>query len=99
MIFILRTLFVGNLPFSSTQNEITEYFGRLGTVHSVNVILHKETGRPRGFCFVEMDDAGAEEAIKTLNGVSFGGRALKVEARKRDQPKTGDREGEAPTAN
>jgi RNA recognition motif-containing protein len=91
---VLKTLFVGNLPFSSTQSEITDHFGRLGTVHSVNLIVHRETGRPKGFCFIEMDDAGAEEAIKTLNGSMFGGRSLKVEARKRDlQPQ--DREPDA----
>ena len=94
----MKTLFVGNLPFSSTRTEISEYFGRLGTVHSVNLILNKETGRPRGFCFVEMDDAGADEAIKTLNGVVFGGRPLKVESRKRDQPKQNDRPSDAADA-
>jgi RNA recognition motif-containing protein len=82
----LKTLFIGNLPFSSTQAEIAELFGRCGTVHSVNLIIHKETGRPRGFGFVEMDDQAADAALATLNGTEFGGRSLKVEARKRDLP-------------
>jgi RNA recognition motif-containing protein len=89
---------VGNLPFKSTPSEISEYFGRLGTVQSVNVILHKETGRPRGFCFVEMDDDGADEAVKTLNGSMFGGRPIKVEPRKRDQASAERAAEQAPEA-
>ncbi|MDR1166157.1 MAG: RNA-binding protein [Deltaproteobacteria bacterium] len=87
----MRTLFVGNLPFSSTSTEITNLFSQHGTVNSVNLIYHRETGRPKGFCFVEMDEEGAEKALKALNGVEFGGRALKVETRKRDtSPKSED---------
>jgi RNA recognition motif-containing protein len=80
----LKTLFVGNLPFSSTQTEIAELFGHHGQVNSVNLIYHRETGRPKGFCFIEMDEEGAEKAINALNGHPFGGRPLKVEIRKRD---------------
>ncbi|MDR1080506.1 MAG: RNA-binding protein [Deltaproteobacteria bacterium] len=80
----MKTLFIGNLPFSSTQAEITELFSQCGAVHAVNLIFHKETGRPRGFGFVEMDDDAADAALATLNGTDFGGRSLKVEARHRD---------------
>ncbi|MDR2340290.1 MAG: RNA-binding protein [Deltaproteobacteria bacterium] len=80
----MKTLFVGNLPFSSTQAEITELFAQFGTVNSVTMIAHRESGRPRGFCFVEMDDQGALDAIKGLNETEFGGRKLKVELRYRD---------------
>jgi RNA recognition motif-containing protein len=80
----LKTLFVGNLPFSSSQADITELFAQHGTVNLVTMIVHKESGRPRGFCFVEMDDDGAQEAITALNGTEFGGRKLKVEFRYRD---------------
>ncbi|MDR1037773.1 MAG: RNA-binding protein [Deltaproteobacteria bacterium] len=79
----MKTLFIGNLPFASTQAEIADLFGQCGTVHSVNLIFHKETGRPRGFGFVEMDDQAADAAL-SLNGTEFGGRNLKVEARHRD---------------
>jgi RNA recognition motif-containing protein len=80
----LKTLYIGNLPFTSTQADIAELFGRYGAVHSVNLIFHKETGRPRGFGFVEMDDDGADAALAALNGSDLSGRSLKVEARKRD---------------
>jgi RNA recognition motif-containing protein len=78
----LKTLFIGNLPFSSTQAEITDLFGKFGTVNSVTMISHKESGRPRGFCFVEMEnDDEAQDAVQTLNETDFGGRTIKVEFR------------------
>ncbi|MDR2349943.1 MAG: RNA-binding protein [Deltaproteobacteria bacterium] len=81
----MKTIYVGNLPFSSTQSEISDLFGRFGTVHSVNVINDKETGRPRGFAFVEMDPEQAIAAIEALNGTELGGRSLRVnEARSRE---------------
>jgi RNA recognition motif-containing protein len=81
----MKTIYVGNLPFSSTQAEISDLFGRYGTVHSVNVINDKETGRPRGFAFVEMDPEEAVKAIDALNGSELGGRSLRVnEARSRE---------------
>jgi RNA recognition motif-containing protein len=81
----MKTIYVGNLPFSSTQAEISDLFGHYGTVHSVNVINDKETGRPRGFAFVEMDPDEAMKAIDALNGTELGGRSLRVnEARSRE---------------
>jgi RNA recognition motif-containing protein len=87
--FALKTLFVGNLPFSSTQDEITELFAQFGTVTNVTMITHKESGRPKGFCFVEMEEQGAQEAINGLNDSEFGGRQIKVEFRHRDTEQRG----------
>ncbi|MDR0550209.1 MAG: RNA-binding protein [Deltaproteobacteria bacterium] len=82
----MKTIYVGNLPFSSTQAEISDLFGRYGTVHSVNLISDRETGRPRGFGFVEMDPEQALTAIENLNGIELGGRSLRVnEARGREE--------------
>ena len=74
-----KKLYVGNLPFSVTETELRELFGRHGSVDSVNVITDRETGRPRGFAFVEMSEpSAATDAIKALDGTQLGGRALKV---------------------
>ena len=74
-----KKLYVGNLPFSVTETELRELFGRHGSVDSVNVITDRETGRPRGFAFVEMSEpSAATDAIRALDGTQLGGRALKV---------------------
>ena len=74
-----KKLYVGNLPFSITEDELRGVFERHGTVGSVNVITDRETGRPRGFAFVEMDEASdADEAIKALDGTDMGGRNVRV---------------------
>jgi len=74
-----KKLYVGNIPFSTTEDELRDLFGRHGSVESVAVITDRETGRPRGFAFVEMGDANAaSEAIRALDGTQLGGRALKV---------------------
>ncbi len=79
-----KKLYVGNLPFDSTEEKVRELFEQHGTVNSVDLINDRETGRPRGFGFVEMDDDGAKSAIDALNDTSFGGRNLRVnEARDR----------------
>jgi RNA recognition motif-containing protein len=72
-------LYVGNLPFQATEDEIRDAFGAHGSVQSVALVMDRETGRPRGFAFVEMDsDASAQAAVKALDGRDFGGRSLKV---------------------
>ena len=77
-------IYVGNLPFNTTNQSLEELFAPFGTVVSANVINDRETGRSRGFGFVEMDDASATRAISDLNGSDFGGRSLTVnEARPR----------------
>jgi RNA recognition motif-containing protein len=74
-----KKLYVGNLPFSSTEEDLREVFGRHGTVESVAVITDRETGRPRGFAFVEMAEAdAADDAIRALDGSDLGGRSIRV---------------------
>ena len=89
----MTKLFVGNLNFRTTQDELFDLFTQFGTVDSVAIINDRETGQPRGFAFVEMADAGeAEAAIQALNGTELGGRAINVnEARPR--PDGGSRGG------
>lgn len=80
----MKKIYVGNLPFTATDEQLRELFGAHGSVESVNVITDRETGRPRGFGFVEMAAADADTAISAINGTSFGGRSLNVnEARAR----------------
>jgi RNA recognition motif-containing protein len=72
-------LYVGNLPFSVTEDELRERFSRHGEIKSINVIMDRETGRPRGFGFIEMGDSSeAEKAIQALDGSDLGGRNIKV---------------------
>ena len=79
-----KNLYVGNLSFSCTADDLRELFGQHGTVSSAQVVSDRETGRSRGFGFVEMSDGG-EAAISALNGSDFMGRPLTVnEARPRE---------------
>lgn len=81
---MVKTIYVGNLPFSASEDDIRELFAQHGEVHSVKLITDRETGRPRGFGFVEMDEETAGAAIEALNETEFGGRTLRVnEARER----------------
>ncbi|MBW2396692.1 MAG: RNA-binding protein [Deltaproteobacteria bacterium] len=74
-----KKIYVGNLPFSSTEEDLRDVFGRHGGVASVAVITDRETGRPRGFAFVEMEDeSAAADAIRALDGSDLGGRNIKV---------------------
>ena len=78
-----KKIYVGNLPFSATEDALRQMFAEHGTVESVNVITDRDTGQSRGFGFVEMTD-GANEAMTSLNGKDLDGRSLKVnEARPR----------------
>ena len=89
----MKKIFVGNLDFGATEDTIRSLFESHGNVESVSIVTDRDTGRSRGFAFVEMSDASeAEQAIAALNGANVGGRAINVnEAR----PKT-DRGGGAP---
>ena len=81
---MVKSIYVGNLPFSSSEMEVRELFEQHGTVHSVKLITDRYTGKPRGFGFIEMEDEDAEAAIQALDGTEFGGRSLRVnEARER----------------
>jgi len=74
----MTKIFVGNLPFSATESEVRALFEQHGTVESLALINDRETGRPRGFGFIEMSNADAARAISGLNGHELGGRAIKV---------------------
>lgn len=80
-------LYVGNLPFSATEAEINKVFGGVGTVTRTTIVTDRETGRPRGFAFVEMaTDADAQAAVQGLDGTSLGGRNIQVNiARPREE--------------
>jgi RNA recognition motif-containing protein len=79
-----KRLYVGNLPFEATTEEVRAAFEAYGTVHEVSLVTDRDTGRPRGFGFVEMDSEAANAAIEGLNNKDFGGRDLTVnEARAR----------------
>ena len=87
-----KNLYVGNLSFDTTQGTLQELFEAHGQVSSVNVITDRETGRPRGFAFVEMmTDQGASAAIRALDGQDVDGRALKVSEAKPRAPRGEDR--------
>jgi RNA recognition motif-containing protein len=76
---VSKKIYVGNLPFSSTEADLKDVFGRHGAVESVSIITDRETGRPRGFAFVEMEQANAaDDAIRALDGSDLGGRSIKV---------------------
>ena len=85
-----KNLYVGNLPFDTTSDDLREAFGQYGTVSRAQVVSDRETGRSRGFGFVEMEDGG-DAAIDAMNGTDFQGRTLTVnEARPREErPRTG----------
>ena len=79
-----KNLYVGNMSFSTTEDQLREVFSQYGTVSKVQLIMDRETGRPRGFAFVEMSDGG-DQAIAALNGTQLDGRALTVnEAKPRE---------------
>jgi cold-inducible RNA-binding protein len=82
-----RKLYVGNLPFQTTESDLEQLFASVGDVASVTVMRDRETGRARGFAFVEMaSDEGASNAVSSLNNTSYGGRNLTVnEARPQEE--------------
>lgn len=95
----MTKLYVGNLPFTATEDSIRALFAPHGTVEKLSLITDRDTGRPRGFGFIEMSSSDAARAVQALNGQDFGGRALKVnEAQERDRPSGGggDRGGGRP---
>lgn len=85
-----RKLYVGNLPYSADQQSLTEKFGHCGTVDSVNVITDRDTGRSKGFAFIEMSrDSEAQKAIQELNGTDCDGRPITVNEAKPQRKKSG----------
>ncbi len=82
----MTKLYVGNLPFSASEDTVRALFSKHGTVEKVSLITDRDTGRPRGFGFVEMSNADASRAMQALNGADLDGRALKVnEAQDRER--------------
>jgi cold-inducible RNA-binding protein len=84
----MAKIYVGNLPFSATEDQVRALFAQHGTVESVALPNDRETGRPRGFGFVEMSSADAARAIQAVNGQDMGGRALRVNEAQ-DKPRGG----------
>lgn len=88
----MAKIYVGNLPFTTTDAELRTLFSEHGTVESVSLPSDRETGRPRGFGFVEMSQADAARAIQALNGKDLGGRPLRVNEAE-DKPRSGGPRG------
>ena len=85
---LFTKLYVGNLPFSATEDSVRALFASHGTVEKVALVNDRDTGQPRGFGFVEMSSADAQKAMQALNGKDFGGRPLKVNEAQ-DKPRGG----------
>ncbi len=82
----MTKLYVGNLPFTATEDSVRALFTPHGTVEKLSLITDRDTGNPRGFGFVEMSNADAARAMQALNGTDFGGRSLKInEAQERER--------------
>ncbi|MNK15828.1 RNA recognition motif [compost metagenome] len=89
-----KKLYVGNLPYTATEEHLADAFAECGTVDSVKIITDRETGRSKGFGFVEMSaDAEAEAAISKLHGADYGGRAMTVTEAKPMAPRDNSRGG------
>src|SRR5579885_3357105 len=84
----MAKIYVGNLPFTATEEQVRALFAPHGTVESVSLPTDRETGRPRGFGFVEMSQADAAKAIQAVNGQNMGGRPLRVNEAQ-DKPRGG----------
>ena len=85
-----KKIYVGNLSFQSTEDQVREMFSEFGTIESIAMINDRDTGRFRGFAFVEMEDSAANAAIKALNGKQMDDRELTVnEARPREERSSG----------
>ena len=90
----MTKLYVGNLPFSATEETVRTAFAAHGAVQSVAIVMDRATGQPRGFGFVEMSNEDASRAMQALNGTDFGGRPLKVnEAQDRERSVGGGNRG------
>ena len=85
----MTKLYVGNLPFTATEDSVRSLFSAHGTVEKVSLINDRDTGRPRGFGFIEMSNADASRAMQELNGTDFDGRPLKINEAQ-DKPRTGN---------
>ena len=84
----MAKIYVGNLPFTTTDAELRSLFSEHGTVESISLVTDRDTGQPRGFAFVQMSQADASRAIQSLNGKDLGGRSLRVNVAE-DKPRSG----------
>ena len=84
----MTKLYVGNLPFTATEEAVRNLFTPHGTVEKVSLITDRDSGRPRGFGFVEMSNSDASRAMQALNGKDMEGRALKINEAQ-DRPRSG----------
>ena len=84
----MTKLYVGNLPFTATEDSVRTLFSAHGTVEKISLINDRDTGRPRGFGFIEMSNADASRAMQQLNGADFDGRQLKINEAQ-DKPRNG----------
>jgi cold-inducible RNA-binding protein len=85
----LGKLYVGNLPWRATAAELEDFFASFGGVRSASIVTDRDTGRSRGFGFVEMDDADMGNALENANGRDFGGRQLRVSEARERAPRPG----------
>ena len=93
----MLNIYIGNLPFGTTEQELNDLFSPFGKVAKVAIIMDRETGRPRGFSFVEMpDDAQGHKAIEQLNSQEFNGRVLTVNEARPRAPRGASREAGGP---
>jgi RNA recognition motif-containing protein len=83
-----KRIYVGNLPFSATENDLKELFSEYGEVSSVNLVVDRQTNRSKGFAFVEME-SGFDEAIEALHQTEMGGRTLNVNEARPKPPRDG----------
>jgi cold-inducible RNA-binding protein len=91
---LTKKLYVGNLSYEATESQVRDLFSEYGEIESIAMITDRDSGRFRGFCFVEMPDAAADAAIKGLDGTDLDGRSLKVnEAKPREDRGSGRRGG------
>jgi RNA recognition motif-containing protein len=88
----MARLYVGNIPYTATDLDIRAAFSPFGNVSKVDIVIDRETSRPRGFAFVTMDDAGAPAAIAQLAGTDFGGRSMVVNVAKERSHREGARQ-------
>lgn len=90
---MLKKIYVGNLPFDTTEKQVRELFSPYGEVYSVDMVLDNETNKFRGFCFVEIEEEAADEAIAALKGQKFRGRSIKVSYARSDKTAPGNHPG------
>lgn len=83
----MKKLYVGNLPWTTTEDDLRELFAPVGQTHSAILITDRETGRSRGFGFVELENDAADQAISQLNGTEYGGRQLRINEAKERAPR------------